>query len=136
METTPSVKLTEGDKEEWKRRIVENLHQVYDPEIPIDIVNLGLIYELEVSDEGDVFARIGATTPSCPVTSDLEYTVEQVIKETVPAKSVRVDLDLETKWTPLMMTREGREDFKRKYGYDIVKQWALTMGIELDSDDQ
>ncbi|WP_409366324.1 metal-sulfur cluster assembly factor [Metallosphaera sp. D4-4] len=109
---------------------------VYDPEIPIDIVNLGLIYELEVSDEGDVFARIGATTPSCPVTSDLEYTVEQVIKETVPAKSVRVDLDLETKWTPLMMTREGREDFKRKYGYDIVKQWALTMGIELDSDDQ
>ncbi|BBL47050.1 metal-sulfur cluster assembly factor [Metallosphaera sedula] len=136
METTSSVKLTERDKEEWKRRIMENLHQVYDPEIPIDIVNLGLIYELEVSDEGDVFARIGATTPSCPVTSDLEYTVEQVIKETVPAKSVRVDLDLETKWTPLMMTREGREDFKRKYGYDIVKQWALTMGIELDSDDQ
>ncbi|BDB99516.1 metal-sulfur cluster assembly factor [Saccharolobus caldissimus] len=119
------------DKGEWKNKILENLHQVYDPEIPIDIVNLGLIYELNVSDEGDVYIRIGATTPACPVTEDLQYTVEQVIKETVPARSIRVDLDLETQWTPLMITKEGREEFIKKFGYDIVKRWAEIMGIEL-----
>ncbi|WP_338598597.1 metal-sulfur cluster assembly factor [Sulfolobus tengchongensis] len=120
------------DKEEWKKKIMENLHQVYDPEIPIDIVNLGLIYELKISDEGDVYARIGATTPACPVTEDLQYTVEQVIKETVPAKSITVDLDLETEWTPLMMTKEGRQEFIKKYGYDLVKVWAERNGIELN----
>lgn len=66
------------------------------------------------------------------VTEDIVYTVEQVIKERVPAKKITVDLDLETQWTPLMMTKEGREEFKKKYGYDIVKQWAESYGIQLN----
>ncbi|QKR01069.1 metal-sulfur cluster assembly factor [Metallosphaera tengchongensis] len=107
---------------------MDGLREVYDPEIPIDIVNLGLIYELTINDAGEVYIRVGATTPSCPVTDDLVYTIEQVIKESVNAKSVKVDLDLETGWTPLMMTEEGRETFKRKYGYDIVEMWRLQQG--------
>ncbi|AOL16583.1 phenylacetic acid degradation protein [Sulfolobus sp. A20] len=114
--------------DEWKRKIMEGLKEVYDPEIPIDIVNLGLIYELKISGDGDVYIRVGATTPACPVTEDLVYTVEQVIKETVSAKSIKVDLDLDTRWTPLMMTEEGREQFKQKYGYDIVQMWKLQYG--------
>ncbi len=114
--------------DEWKKKIMEGLKEVYDPEIPIDIVNLGLIYELRISEEGDVYIRIGATAPTCPVTDDLVYTVEQVIKETVSPRSVKVDLDLDTRWTPLMMTEEGREQFKQKYGYDIVEMWKLQYG--------
>ncbi|MEM0173674.1 MAG: metal-sulfur cluster assembly factor [Sulfolobaceae archaeon] len=118
-------------KDEWRKLIIEGLKEVYDPEIPINIVDLGLIYDLKISDDGEVYIRVGATTPACPVTEDIAYTVEQVIKERVPAKRITVDLDLETRWTPLMMTKEGREEFKRRYGYDIVKQWAEIYGVEL-----
>ncbi|MCY0860595.1 MAG: metal-sulfur cluster assembly factor [Sulfolobaceae archaeon] len=114
--------------EEWKRKIMEGLKEVYDPEIPINIVDLGLIYDLKITDDGKVYIRVGATTPSCPVTEDIAYTVEQVIKETVNAKEIQVDLDLDTRWTPLMMTEEGRKEFKRKYGYDIVEYWLSQYG--------
>lgn len=92
------------DREEWKKKIMEALKDVYDPEIPVDIVNLGLIYDLKINDEGDVYLKLGLTAPGCPVIDDLVYTVEQVIKESVPAKSVEVDIDLDTQWTPLKMT--------------------------------
>ncbi|BBD73637.1 hypothetical protein HS1genome_2026 [Sulfodiicoccus acidiphilus] len=111
-------------KTEWKKSILDGLREVYDPEIPINVVDLGLVYELEVNEEGDVYLRIGATTPSCPVTEDLVYTVELVVRERVPARSVQVDLDLETRWTPFMMTPEGRKAFQRSFGYDIVERWS------------
>ncbi len=114
--------------EEWKRKIMEGLKEVYDPEIPINIVDLGLIYDLKITEDGKVYIRVGATTPACPVTEDIAYTVEQVIKETVNAKDIQVDLDLDTRWTPLMMTEEGRKEFKRKYGYDIVEYWLSQYG--------
>ena len=120
------------DKEEWKKKIMEGLKDVYDPEIPVDIVNLGLIYDLKISDEGEVYLKLGLTAPGCPVVDDLIYTVEQVIKESVPAKSVEVDIDLETQWTPLKMTPEGREKFKQLYGYDIVEMWVQTYGLPAD----
>ncbi|AAY81363.1 conserved protein [Sulfolobus acidocaldarius DSM 639] len=116
--------------DEWKKKIMEGLKDVYDPEIPIDIVNLGLIYELRISEEGDVYIRVGVTTPYCPVTEDIAYTVEQVIKETVNAKSINVELDLDTRWTPLMMTDEGKETFKKRFGYDIVQMWKMQHGEE------
>ncbi|ARM77144.1 metal-sulfur cluster assembly factor [Acidianus manzaensis] len=115
--------------DEWKKKIMEGLSQVYDPEIPVDIVNLGLIYELKISNDGDVYIRLGLTAPGCPVIDDLVYTVEQVIKESVPAKSVDVDIDLDTQWTPLKMSAEGREKFKKLYGYDIVEMWVQTYGL-------
>lgn len=128
--------MVEVNKEEWKKKIMEALTQVYDPEIPVDIVNLGLIYELKISDEGDVYIKLGLTAPGCPVVDDLIYTVEQVIKETVPAKSVEVDIDLETVWTPLKMTPEGREKFKKLYGYDIVEMWVQTYGLPTEDTQQ
>jgi metal-sulfur cluster biosynthetic enzyme len=127
--------LTPQEKEEWKKKLMDALTQVYDPEIPVDIVNLGLIYELNISDEGDVYIRMGLTAPGCPVVDDLIYTVEQVVRETVPAKSVQVDIDIEKHWTPLMMTPQGREKFKQMYGYDIVEMWVQTYGMPV-SDQQ
>ncbi|MDT7860999.1 MAG: metal-sulfur cluster assembly factor [Saccharolobus sp.] len=127
-----STQQEKVDKEEWKKKIMEALKDVYDPEIPVDIVNLGLIYDLKIDDEGNVYLRLGLTAPGCPVVDDLIYTVEQVIKETVPAKSVEVDIDLDTQWTPLKMTPEGREKFKQLYGYDIVEMWVQTYGLPTD----
>ncbi|AOL15862.1 phenylacetic acid degradation protein [Sulfolobus sp. A20] len=127
-----STKQQDVNKEEWKKKIIDALKDVYDPEIPVDIVNLGLIYDLKISDDGDIYLRLGLTAPGCPVIDDLIYTVEQVIKETVPAKSVEVDIDLDTQWTPLKMTPEGREKFKQLYGYDIVEMWVQTYGLPAD----
>ncbi|EHP68749.1 MAG: metal-sulfur cluster assembly factor [Metallosphaera yellowstonensis] len=117
------------NKEEWSRKLMEALKDVYDPEIPVDIVNLGLIYDLKISDDGEVYVRLGLTAPGCPVVDDLVYTVEEVIKETVPAKKVEVDIDMETQWSPLKMSPEGREKFKKLYGYDIVEMWIQTYGL-------
>ncbi|BCU67050.1 hypothetical protein HS7_04870 [Sulfolobales archaeon HS-7] len=117
---------------EWKSKIMDALKQVYDPEIPVNIVDLGLIYELKISDDGNVYLRMGLTAPGCPVLDDLIYTVQQVIQETVPAKDVKVDIDLETEWNPLKITPDGRERFKKLYGYDIVEMWVQTYGIPED----
>jgi Predicted metal-sulfur cluster biosynthetic enzyme len=120
--------LTPQEKEEWKKKLMDALTQVYDPEIPVDIVNLGLIYELNISDEGDVYIRMGLTAPGCPVVDDLIYTVEQVVRETVPAKSVQVDIDIEKQWTPLMMTPQGREKYQRQ---DVRLRHSGDVGSDL-----
>lgn len=124
------------DKEEWKKKIMEGLTQVYDPEIPVDIVSLGLVYELKIGDDGSVYIKIGLTAPGCPVIDDLVYTIEQVIKESVPASSVDIDVDLDTQWTPMRMSPEGREKFKKLYGYDIVEMWVQTYGLPEQKEEQ
>ncbi|BBG24021.1 metal-sulfur cluster assembly factor [Sulfuracidifex tepidarius] len=124
------------DKEEWKKKIMEGLTQVYDPEIPVDIVSLGLVYELKIGDDGSVYIKIGLTAPGCPVIDDLVYTIEQVIKESVPATSVDIDVDLDTQWTPMRMSPEGREKFKKLYGYDIVEMWVQTYGLPEQKEEQ
>jgi metal-sulfur cluster biosynthetic enzyme len=117
------------NKEEWRGKILDALKQVYDPEIPIDIVNLGLIYNLDIDDDGNISMKIGLTAPGCPVVDDLLYTIETVVKETIPeAKTVDVQVDFEKQWTPYQMTEEGRSRFKEIYGYDILEMWVQTYG--------
>ncbi|BBD73976.1 hypothetical protein HS1genome_2365 [Sulfodiicoccus acidiphilus] len=120
------------NKEEWKAKIMDALTQVYDPEIPVDIVNLGLIYDLKIEDDGKVYIKIGLTAPGCPVIDDLVYTVDAVIRESVPAPDVKVDVDMETQWNPMKMSAQGREKFKKMYGYDIVEMWVQTYGMPIE----
>ncbi|MEM0021126.1 MAG: iron-sulfur cluster assembly protein [Fervidicoccaceae archaeon] len=111
------------NKEELEKKVIEALRQVYDPEIPVNVYDLGLIYELKISDEGDVFIRLGLTTAFCPLMTSLSSAVEDEIRNRVPeAKDVRVELDLSTPWSPRMITKEGREQLKAIYGYDIVEE--------------
>ena len=58
-----------------------------------------------------------------------------MVRETVPAKSGQVDIDIEKQWTPLRMTPQGREKFKQMYGYEIVEMWVQTYGMPV-SDQQ
>jgi Predicted metal-sulfur cluster biosynthetic enzyme len=124
--------MPQVNAEEWKSKIMEALTQVYDPEIPVDIVNLGLIYDLKINDDGKVYLRLGLTAPGCPVIDDLVYTVDAVIRESVPATDVQVDVDMETQWNPMKMTAQGREKFKKLYGYDIVEMWIQTYGLPVE----
>ncbi len=101
-----------------KEQVLEILHDVYDPEIPLNIVDLGLIYDLQVSDEGEVYILMTLTAPGCPV-GDLiaQEIMDRVL--TLPAvKDVRVDLTFDPLWTPERISEEGRA-LLRAFGFPV-----------------
>jgi len=112
--------------EEVRQRVAQALKEVYDPEIPVNVYDLGLVYQIDVEESGGGYSiRIvmGVTTPFCPVTSLIAWEVERVVRERVPeAKEVSVELTLDPPWTPERVTPEGREQLKAIYGYDIVEE--------------
>lgn len=113
----------ELDREALRSKVIEALRGIYDPEIPVNIYDLGLVYELKINDDGTVYIRMGLTTPFCPVMTSLVEAVENEITSKVPqVKGVNVDLDLSTPWSARMITKEGREQLKNIYGYDIVEE--------------
>jgi len=90
-----------------KEKILSALKSVYDPELNINVVDLGLIYNIDVTEEADVTITMTLTTPGCPlhdsITSGVRYSVEG-IEET---KKVEVNLVWEPAWSPEKMTEEG-----------------------------
>lgn len=112
------------DREEVKKKVIEALRTVYDPEIPVNIYDLGLIYSLEVTDDLRVRLRIGVTAPGCPVASTLAIMVEEAVRQAVPEiKDVEVEVDVETPWDPRRVTSEGRKMLMELFGYDVVEEW-------------
>ena len=91
-----------------KEEILEALKQVYDPEIPVDIVNLGLVYAVEIS-EGQVGVTMTTTSPGCPVGDYLATEVERVLRRVKEIKAVRVEFVWDPPWTPEMMSAEGKQ---------------------------
>jgi FeS assembly SUF system protein len=79
-----------------KDNIVEVLKSIYDPEIPVDIWELGLIYELEADDDGKVMIRMTLTSPACPVAESLPGEVHEKIMATEGV----TDVDLQVVWSP------------------------------------
>jgi FeS assembly SUF system protein len=108
---------------ELREKIIEALKNVYDPEIPINIWDLGLVYDVRVDDEGSVYVLMTLTAPGCPLANTLTINVEDVIRGVDGVKDVTVELTFDPPWNPKKMTSEGRELFKKLYGYDIVEYW-------------
>jgi len=111
-----------------KDKIVNVLKSVYDPEIPVNVWDLGLIYDIKVSDEGDVNIKMTLTAPGCPLAWMIVDFVKAAVKSIKEVKDVNVELVWDPPWTPLRMTPEGREQFKKAYGYDIVEQYLKYEG--------
>ncbi|MFP3231454.1 MAG: iron-sulfur cluster assembly protein [Acidilobus sp.] len=110
--------------------IVEDaLKEVYDPEIPVDVYNLGLVYEIEATREGGrpkVRILMTLTAVGCPVTGSILGYVQQAILDKVPGikeDDVEIDITFEPPWSPDMVSEEGRELLKEVYGYDVVEDW-------------
>ncbi len=91
-----------------KERVIEALRTVYDPEIPVDIYELGLVYDVAVSPDGDVSIQMTLTAPGCPVAGSLPAEVEARVKAVPGVSEVRVDLVWEPPWSPERMTEEAR----------------------------
>jgi len=91
-----------------RETIIEELRTVYDPEIPVNIYDIGLVYQLDVSPEGKVDVRMTLTSPMCPVAESLPPEVENKIASVPGVSDVKLDLVWEPPWTPAMMSEEAR----------------------------
>ena len=88
--------------------VLDALKTVRDPEIPVDLVNLGLIYELLVKKDGIVFVEMTLTTPSCPVAASMPDEVKTAISAVPGVEDVRVKLVWSPPWTQDRMSEEAR----------------------------
>jgi FeS assembly SUF system protein len=100
-------------KEELINRVVSVLKTIYDPEIPINIYDLGLIYRVDVDEDNVVHIDMTLTTPACPITVFVVQQVINYVKGVEGVKDVKVNITFNPPWNPSMMTKEGRERFKQ-----------------------
>ena len=92
-----------------EEQVLTALKGVYDPEIPVNIYELGLIYEVKVSPENDVFVKMTLTAPGCPVAGQMPGMVRASIEEHVPeARDVDVEIVWDPPWTPDLMSEAAR----------------------------
>lgn len=96
------------EKEEIKDNIILALKGVFDPEIPVNIYDLGLIYGVEINDEGHVDVQMTLTTPGCPVAQTFPGTVEQAVNQVEGVSDCTVELVWEPPWTQDRMTEAAR----------------------------
>jgi FeS assembly SUF system protein len=91
-----------------RERVVDTLTTIYDPEIPVNIYEMGLVYELDVSADGDVAILMTLTSPSCPVAESLPPEVEAKVGAVEGVRSVKVDLTWDPPWTPERMSEAAK----------------------------
>jgi FeS assembly SUF system protein len=91
-----------------RERIIEVLKTCYDPEIPVDIYELGLIYEINISEGNDVHIKMTLTSPACPVAESLPMEVEQKIQNIPDVNSAKVEVTFDPPWEKSMMSEEAR----------------------------
>ncbi len=85
-------------------KIIEALKTVHDPEIPVNIYDLGLIYEINISEESNVYIKMTLTNPNCPVADNIVKDVEDTVKEVEDINKVDIDLVFEPQWNKDLMS--------------------------------
>jgi FeS assembly SUF system protein len=95
-------------KKDLEERIIEQMKTVYDPEIPINIYEIGLIYEINIDDDFNVKVVMTLTTPNCPVAESLPEEVRQRVLSVEGVKSLDLELTFDPPWTMEMLTDEAR----------------------------
>ena len=89
-------------------KVIDVLRTVYDPEIPVNVYELGLVYSVDVSAAGAVVVRMTLTSPGCPVAASLPVEVETKVLAIPGVTSARVDLVWDPPWNPGMMSEAGK----------------------------
>jgi FeS assembly SUF system protein len=96
------------NSEELGEKIVKVLKTIYDPEIPVDIYELGLIYDVFVNEDNDVKVIMTLTTPNCPVAESMPLEVEEKVKSINEVNNAKVELTFEPPWTRDLMSEEAK----------------------------
>ena len=103
-----SAPLSQAELDVLTDKLIEQLKTVFDPEIPVDIYELGLIYKVDVSDDKDVLIDMTLTAPGCPVAGEMPGWVEDAIRVIPEVKSCKVELVFEPPWDPSRMSDEAK----------------------------
>lgn len=96
------------DKFELEQKIVEMIKTVYDPEIPVNIYDLGLIYRIEVKEDDTVEIDMTLTAPNCPAAEFMMEDVRQKVESVEGIKEVKLNLVFEPEWSQELMTEEAK----------------------------
>lgn len=96
------------DSQELGEKIVKVLKTIYDPEIPVDIYELGLIYDVLVNEDNDVKILMTLTSPNCPVAETLPVEIEEKVKSLKMVKAAEVEITFDPPWTQDLMSEEAK----------------------------
>ncbi len=99
---------TETDAAELGEKIVRVIKTIFDPEIPVDIYELGLIYDVFVNEDNDVKILMTLTTPNCPVAETLPREVEEKVKSLKDVNDAEVEITFDPPWTQDLMSEEAK----------------------------
>jgi FeS assembly SUF system protein len=100
--------LSQAELDALTDELVAKLKTVFDPEIPVDIYELGLIYKVDVSDDKDVVIDMTLTAPGCPVAGDMPGWVQEAVESIPEVKSCTVNLVFDPPWDPSLMSDEAK----------------------------
>ena len=96
------------DKRDLENMVIAAIKTVYDPEIPVDVYELGLIYNIEISDDNEVKIDMTLTSPSCPVAESLPAEVEAKVETLDQVKKAIVEITFDPPWDKDMMSEEAQ----------------------------
>ncbi len=100
--------LTPAELEDFTQKLVAALKTVYDPEIPVDIYELGLIYKVDVADNKDTTVDMTLTAPGCPVAGEMPGMVKSALEGVEGIGEVTVNMTFDPPWTPERMSEEAK----------------------------
>ena len=100
--------LSQAELDGLTDQLVDSLKTVFDPEIPVDIYELGLIYKVDVSDDKDVVIDMTLTAPGCPVAGDMPGWVQEAVMQIEDIKSCTVNLVFDPPWDASLMSDEAK----------------------------
>jgi FeS assembly SUF system protein len=98
----------DGDVDPFTAELIKQLKTVFDPEIPVDIYELGLIYKIDVADNKDVNIDMTLTAPACPVAGEMPGWVKEAVLRVPGVGNVEVAMVFDPPWTPERMSEEAR----------------------------
>lgn len=96
------------DMQDLEARIVEALKTVYDPEIPVDVYELGLIYDVRIGEDARVKLQMTLTSPHCPVAESLPGDVERTVRDVEGVEGAEVEVVWDPTWNPAMMSEAAK----------------------------
>ena len=99
---------TDAELQQLGEKVVQKICQIYDPEIPVNIYELGLIYDIQVSEDYDVEIEMTLTSPNCPVAETLPIEVEEKVKVIEEVRNVKVNITFDPPWDKDMKSEEAK----------------------------
>jgi len=108
MANEEQVQTAAVSHDELKPRVIEALRTIFDPEIPVNIYDLGLVYDIDIGPQGEVLIRMTLTAPGCPVAQSFPGTVEYEVMQVPGVTQATVDLVWDPPWSPEQMSEAAR----------------------------